>query len=44
MTDNNQSMVSYEQFLDFIMPRTKKKITKTIIAKIKQTRIALENG
>ena len=37
MTDNNQSVVSYEQFLDFIIPRTKKKITRRLISKIKQT-------
>lgn len=44
MTDNNCSVVSYEQFLDFIIPRTKKKISKTLINKIKQTNKALENG
>ena len=36
MTDNNQSVVSYEQFLDFIIPRTKKKITRRLINKIRQ--------
>lgn len=44
MTDNNQSVVTYEQFLDFIIPRTKKKITKTLVDKIKQTRLALDHG
>ena len=43
MTDNNQSVVSYEQFLDFVIPRTKKKITKGLINKIKQTSLALDN-
>lgn len=37
MSDNNQNMISYEQFLDFIIPRTKKRITKRMITKIKQT-------
>ena len=44
MTDNNQSVVSYEQFLDFIIPRTKKKITKVLINKIRQTNNPLQNG
>lgn len=44
MTDNNHSVVSYEQFLDFIIPRTKKKISKALINKIKQTSKALHNG
>lgn len=44
MTDNNKSVVSYEQFLDFIIPRTKKKITRRLINKIKQTQMPLNNG
>ena len=44
MTDNNQSVISYEQFLDFIIPRTKKKITKKLILKIKQNNEPLVNG
>lgn len=44
MTDNNHSMVSYEQFLDFIIPKTKKKITKSLVNKIKQTKLVLDHG
>ena len=44
MTDNNQTVVSYEQFLDFILPRTKKKITRGLLAKIKQVQHPLRNG
>jgi len=44
MTDNNKSVVSYEQFLDFIIPRTKKKITRRLISKIKQTQMPLNQG
>lgn len=36
MTDNNSTSVSYEQFLNFVIPRTKKKITKTLVNKIRQ--------
>lgn len=44
MTDNNQSCINYEQFLDFIIPRTKKKITKSLIVKIRQHTEPLVNG
>ena len=44
MTDNNQNCITYEQFLDFIIPRTKKKITKKLILKIKQSVEPLVNG
>lgn len=44
MTDNSKTNVSYEQFLNFIIPRTKKSITPALISKIKQTDIPLENG
>lgn len=44
MTDNNQSVITYEQFLDFIIPRTKKKITRRLIGKIKQMHEPLQNG
>ena len=44
MTDNNQSFVSYEQFLDFIIPWTKKKITKKLVNKIKQKNLTLDHG
>ena len=44
MTDNNSSRVTYEQFLDFIIPRTKKKITQKLVNKIKQSDAALKNG
>ena len=44
MTDNNQSCINYEQFLDFIIPRTKKKITKKLIIKIRQNVEPLVNG
>ena len=37
-------MVSYEQFLDFIIPRTKKKITRRLIGKIKQIHQPLNQG
>ena len=36
MSDTNQTSTSYEQFLDFVIPRTKKRITKKLILKIKQ--------
>ena len=36
--------MSYEQFLDFIIPRTKKKITRRLIGKIKQTQPSLHKG
>jgi len=44
MTDNNHSEVSYEQFLDFIMPRTKRRITKAMVNKIKQSQLVLDHG
>lgn len=44
MTDNNSTKVSYEQFLDFIIPRTKKRITQSLVNKIKQSDLALKNG
>lgn len=44
MTDNNASRVTYEQFLDFIIPRTKKKITQKLVNKIKQTEVPLVQG
>ena len=44
MTDNSKTNVSYEQFLNFIIPRTKKSITPVLISKIKQTDLPLENG
>lgn len=42
MTDNNKTNVSYEQFLNFIIPRTKKAITPSLITKIKQTEFSFE--
>ena len=36
MTDNNSTSASYEQFLNFVIPRTKKKITKQLVSKIRQ--------
>ena len=36
MTDNNHSQISYEAFLDFIIPKTKKKITQKLLVKIRQ--------
>ena len=44
MTDNNQSFVTYEQFLDFIIPRTKKTITRRLLSKIKQMQAPLRGG
>lgn len=44
MTDNNSTKVTYEQYLDFIIPRTKKKITQTLVNKIKQVDLPLKNG
>ena len=44
MTDNNKNFVNYEQFLDFIIPRTKKRITKKLISKIRQTQPPLVKG
>ena len=36
MTDNNSTQASYEQYLNFVIPRTKKKITSKLVNKIKQ--------
>ena len=44
MTDNNASRVTYEQFLDFVIPRTKKRITQKLVKKIKQQEIPLIGG
>ena len=44
MTDNNSTHVSYEHFLNFVVPRTKKKLTAGLIAKIKQTETPLIGG
>jgi Ca2+-binding EF-hand superfamily protein len=43
MVDNNHSEVSYEQFLEFILPRTKK-MTKGLVNKIRQTKLVLDRG
>lgn len=37
MTDNNSTSVCYEQFLEFIVPRSKKKITSQYVSKMKQS-------
>jgi len=34
MTDHSSTKVSYEQFLDFTLPKTKKKITQKLVNKI----------
>lgn len=44
MTDNNSTKVSYEQYLDFIIPRTKKRITQSLVNKIRQTEPVLNKG
>jgi hypothetical protein len=44
MSDTHKTEVSYEQFLDFVIPRTKKKITKRLITKIKQQPMELCNN
>lgn len=44
MTDNNSRTVSYEQYLDFIVPHTKKKITPSLVNKIRQIDKPLKNG
>jgi len=36
ITDNTDSEVSYEQFLDFALPRSRKKLTKRLVNKIKR--------
>lgn len=37
LTNNSSTSASYEQYLNFVIPRTKKKITKKLISKIRQT-------
>lgn len=37
LSDNSRNWINYEQFLDFIIPRSAKKITKRLYGKIKQT-------
>ena len=44
MTDNNQSQINYEQFLDFIIPKTKKRITKKLLTKISKVQEPLVRG
>ena len=37
LSENGRSWVNYEEFLDFIIPRSTKKVTKRLYGKIKQT-------
>ena len=37
LSENGRNFVTYEQFLEFILPRSTKKITKRLYGKIKQT-------
>ena len=43
MTDNNVKEVTYEQFLNFVLPRGAK-ITNKFIPKIRQKEIPLQDG